>query len=81
MAKFIDTTINLIVNATNRKKRQPEVNLADYSARNIYERVKAWTDALDSFKGDLIPVKELYAGDHWSMATLIPTLYPQLKIC
>lgn len=64
------TTVNLIVTCTKRKTQSPTRALM---LRNVPklppdDRVVAWLDRIGQAVGDLCAVRDLYSGDHWSIA-------------
>jgi hypothetical protein len=64
------TTINLIVTCTKRKTQAParSLMLRDVPKVSPDERVAAWVDRITQASGELCAVRDLYSGDHWSIA-------------
>jgi hypothetical protein len=73
-------TVHVIVNATNRKSAYPGVNLGDLNAPDGGTLFKSWSSTLDSYRGDRVPVMDLYAGDHWCIAKSLISGFPKLAI-
>lgn len=73
-------TVHVVVNATNRKRPYPSVNLGDIEAREPSALFEAWTAKLDSYEGKLVSVLDLYAGDHWCVAKSLTSSFPNLTI-
>lgn len=66
-------TLHIIVACAERKRRAGEapVRLRDVRAATLEERCAAWWKAL-SGASTSAPARDLYAGDHWSIARALP---------
>ena len=64
------TIINLIVTCTKKKTRVvPEsLHLRDLNTSSCDDRIKEWIGRLDQADEERETVRDLYSGDHWSVA-------------
>lgn len=61
--------INLVVACTNRKTAPPVLRMRDYRALPFQARLQRWVAALaDGIAEGTTPARNLYAGDHWTIA-------------
>jgi hypothetical protein len=62
--------VNVVVTCTKRKSREvPErMMLRNVSAATVPGRVHRWVKRLKDSPLEAVPVRELYSGDHWSIA-------------
>lgn len=62
--------IQLVVTCTKKKSLEPERDcmLRHVRGRSTAARAADWLARLDGSGGERVPARELYAGDHWSIA-------------
>jgi hypothetical protein len=66
--------VNLVVSCTKRKTRaaRPALRLRDLAGlATVEERARAWARRLQAERADLLPARDLYCGDHWSVVRSI----------
>ena len=63
-------TINLVVTCTKKKTREPghDLMLRHVRGGSTESRVATWLERLRRRGGERVAARELYAGDHWSIA-------------
>lgn len=61
--------INVVVSCTNRKSQTPSSSLLirNITESGTKERLAVWTRQREVFSGSLVPARELYAGEYWSV--------------
>jgi hypothetical protein len=74
--------VHVVVTCTKRKTRPPSAGLQlhETAAATPEARAEAWITRLHEATGDFVPARDLYAGDHWSVALSIPDAAPTLDI-
>lgn len=67
---LMSNSINVIVTCTKRKSVGIPDRLKFRRVRKapIAMKVKLWRERLESARVDSVPVREIYSGDHWSIA-------------
>ncbi len=62
-------TLHVIVSCKSRKTLPipDELRVSSIALRPLKERVRSWTEALESSPAPTLPAGELYAGDHWKV--------------
>lgn len=73
------TTLNLVVNCANRKRYPTPPGLAarDLCSSDLAERLRVWTERLESVSSRQHAAEGMYCGDHWSVARSIPSIAVQ----
>ncbi len=63
--------VNIVVTCTKRKRRGPKeaLKFRHIAKDSIEEGFSAWVDSLNGIDDGKLPARELYAGDHWSVAS------------
>ena len=63
------TAINIVVPCTKRKSRlaTSDLQLRTIRSSTLREKHRIWLQRLRYASGDVLPARELYAGDHWSV--------------
>ena len=63
--------VNIVVTCTKRKHRSPTERLKfrHIGKNSIEEGFSAWVDRLKGIEVGTLPARELYAGDHWTVAS------------
>ncbi len=63
-------TVNLVVTCTKKKTREPgrDLMLRHLRGASTESRAAAWLERLDGHTGERLAARDLYAGDHWSIA-------------
>ena len=61
---------NIVVTCTKRKHRSPKESLRfrHIAKKSIDEGFSDWVDNLNRTDDGMLPARELYAGDHWTVA-------------
>ncbi len=74
MAAPVTQAVEVIVTCTDRKTAPPppRLRLRSVRARTVEERVRRWIDRLQEVQVDTVTARDLYAGDHWSVALDLP---------
>ena len=74
MTRREGTRVHVVVTCTKRKTRSPlkGLRVREVEAPTPEARAEAWIDRLRGATGDVVPARELYAGDHWKVALSIP---------
>lgn len=69
------TTLHICVSCTHRKHVvvPDELKLRNCHAAGGGERLANWWNKLIRYEADPIPACDVYAGDHWSIASALPT--------
>ena len=62
---------NIVVTCTKRKHRSPKdpLKFRHITKSSIEEGFSAWVDRLNGTDDGTLPARELYAGDHWTVAS------------
>ncbi len=65
----MERAINIVVTCTKRKSQPATSNLRLRSvrAKTVAEKLDIWLNRLGAASSELLPGRELYAGDHWSI--------------
>ncbi len=73
--------VHVVVTCTKRKTRPPlpGLQLRDTEAATPEARAEAWITRLRDAAGGFVSARQLYAGDHWSVALSIPEAAPSLN--
>ena len=63
--------VNIVVTCTKRKRRSPTecLKFRHIAKDSIEEGFSAWVDSLNGTDDGMLPARELYAGDHWTVAS------------
>jgi hypothetical protein len=63
-------TVNLVVTCTKKKTREPgrDLMLRHLRGASTESRAAAWLERLERHTGERLAARDLYAGDHWSIA-------------
>ncbi len=70
--------INVVVTCTKQKTREADLSLQlrHIHAGTIATRVAEWKRRADRWNGDVVSARQLYAGDHWTVARELEKLKP-----
>ena len=62
---------NIVVTCTKRKRRSPRdpLRFRHIAKNSIEEGFSAWVERLNGTDDGTLPARELYAGDHWTVAS------------
>ena len=62
---------NIVVTCTKRKHRSPKdpLKFRHIARSSIEEGFSAWVDRLNGTDDAMLPARELYAGDHWTVVS------------
>jgi hypothetical protein len=62
--------MNVVVTCTKQKTRTPSerLQLRNLQSTSVERRASQWFNLLQSSQDEVLPAKQLYAGDHWSVA-------------
>lgn len=77
--------INVVVTCTKKKRKGPQFPLSEglqlgSIKGNLDRRFQQWVDNISSAEVPRVTAKNLYIGDHWSVACSIPQTIPDIKL-
>ena len=61
---------NIVVTCTKRKRRSPRdpLRFRHIAKNSVEDGFSAWVDSINGTEDGTLPARELYAGDHWTVA-------------
>ncbi|MEO2033780.1 MAG: hypothetical protein ABGZ35_17015, partial [Planctomycetaceae bacterium] len=68
--------VNIVVTCTKQKTREPSerLQLRHLLGSSVQQRARKWAGTLQKSRDQVIPARQLYAGDHWAVARDLPEL-------
>lgn len=81
--KLESTRLHIVVTCTNRKRHAapPQLRLGSHNGGSLPARLESWIGALRGAPEEgLVPVGELYAGDHWQRSASLPAVAAEHRI-
>ena len=71
------SALHIVVTCSNRKTQEvpSHLRLGSVGGSTTVERAQLWTSRLAADRTVPLPARELYSGEHWSVAGTLPTEY------